>query len=65
MSLKVGTKGVPEARGAVACGVQNTHRVLVPLSLCIAEHVPRGPAGSGKLQLLDLCQKVHQEFWTM
>ena len=39
MSLKVGTKEGMEPRGAVVCGLQSPHRVLVPIGLCTAQGV--------------------------
>ena len=47
MSLKVGTKGVPEAGEAVVYAVQSPRGVLVPVGLYTAQRVPRGPAGGG------------------
>lgn len=45
VSLTVGTKGGPEAGGAVVRGVQSPRGVPVPVGLCTAPRVPCGPTG--------------------
>lgn len=64
VSLTVGTKGGPEAGGAVVRGAQSPRGVLVPSASAQLRVSPAAPQAV-KLQVLDLRWNAHQDFWTV